>query len=522
MSDHVNDSRPARMEDIKRLDKRIDHWADAISERVNVDAKKTHERLAKLEKTLEHLTLYFGSWGNERLTKLESRVESHSATLAHMTIEKKEQAETGSTEGRARTAGSSVRSERTEMTGSTPEPSQAGIKSGPVSALCLVDVEAVVEEWGDCKDMLRDTIRSHSKPVDAVGVGGAIESALRQHGYRPPTKAIAHASRWAIEELARQMNTDAGSAGRTRSDNVAESIAGQPTKAAQPAPRGVDVVGEDSAASRQVAPASATTPREWTEEQEHAAVVLLNQYVAADPFDGQVAAWCAAISKVAHLFVEPRPAVTDAMGIGPGEGYVLVEKGELERLQGSHGEACRESERRWRQEAHAAERERDALRCELESLRARCNDYAELVKDKQTLMTGMTVLREELDHFTEVSKMTEELLVDQRDAARRELAVIHATIYGPLQAECDALRATLGETNEALVACQSEGGGWKRKAEELRAEVEALKAKHPQPAIGEEGLAGAIFAAVYIEIELRDDGTGLPVLTAAAREALRG
>ena len=47
-----------------------------------------------------------------------------------------------------------------------------------------------------------------------------------------------------------------------------------------------------------------------------------------------------------------------------------------------------------------------------------------------------------------------------------------------IRAATEALEVQLGETNEALAACQSEGQGWKRKAEELQARLADYEDAH--------------------------------------------
>lgn len=44
-----------------------------------------------------------------------------------------------------------------------------------------------------------------------------------------------------------------------------------------------------------------------------------------------------------------------------------------------------------------------------------------------------------------------------------------------LESERDRLKVDLAETNEALAACQAEGGGWKREADRMKAELEAAE-----------------------------------------------
>lgn len=63
----------------------------------------------------------------------------------------------------------------------------------------------------------------------------------------------------------------------------------------------------------------------------------------------------------------------------------------------------------------------------------------------------------EKGYFDTIVKLT-----DERDRLKTDsMNLVYA------KEEIDRLKAELGETNEALAACQAEGGGWKSKAEKL-------------------------------------------------------
>jgi hypothetical protein len=70
--------------------------------------------------------------------------------------------------------------------------------------------------------------------------------------------------------------------------------------------------------------------------------------------------------------------------------------------------------------------------------------------------------------------------------------------YCQVHDEIDRLTALLGETNEALSACQSEGSAWKRRAEYLEAQVDCLK--FLQSGVGEKKL---YWAAVAVANSIR-------------------